>query len=730
MRNHFNHPPYRHTVLTSALLLALSAPVPAEYPSSFPISDGQAVEGQFIVKLKSGLESESVTSLQQEFQATTVEELPLIGAELWQVNGGISSEAVQQQALNDPRIEYIEPNYLVSSLATSDDPGILTTSEEPSPLATPNDPDFSKLWGLHNTGQTGGKADADIDAPEAWDIATGGTVTIAVIDTGVDYTHSDLLANMWKNTKEVAGNGIDDDGNGYVDDVYGYDFANKDGDPMDDNLHGTHCAGTIAGVGNNSKGVAGVNWKAKIMALKFLGGNGGGDVANAILAIQYAVKMGAKISSNSWGCVGCNSQALYDAIKAADAQGHLFIAAAGNDALDNDGSRVSYPSSYDLENIIAVAATDHLDNLAYFSNYGKTAVDLGAPGVDIYSTAPGKTYQTLSGTSMATPHVSGVAGLLKAFKPDLNHLAIRERLLATVDKVPALEGKSVTGGRLNAYNALNYNGTPTPPTPPRDGIQARFAAKVKGFCAILDGSASTPSSGGNIINYVWAIVKRVSSGSDTPNPGAKLTLCVKESGTYTVVLTIIDDKGATSATSLDVVFRLPRLGERASAIRNSRPIYTTARIDGGIKVFTADDSPDSAAPNDTPDQPPIESDYSDNVTQTLADEVDVRGELLVESSHVGQVVDIVVFAYATIPGVEETLLLYLDSNGVPQLWDGKPETLVAFRPNILLQNSTHPVEMYSGHFLAPGTLKIYLGYRLQDGTLITNSKTIDVDISP
>lgn len=710
MRNHFNHPPYRPTVLTTALLLALSSPIQADYPSSFPISDGQAVEGQFIVKLKSGLESESVTSLQQEFQATTVEELPLIGAELWQVNGGISSEAVKQQALNDPRIEYMEPNYLVST------------------LATPNDPDFPKLWGLDNTGQTGGKSDADIDAPEAWNIATGGTVTIAVIDTGVDYTHSDLLANMWKNTKEVAGNGIDDDGNGYVDDVYGYDFASKDGDPMDDNLHGTHCAGTIAGVGNNSKGVAGVNWKAKIMALKFLGGNGGGDVANAILAIQYAVKMGAKISSNSWGCVGCNSQALYDAIKAADAQGHLFIAAAGNDALDNDGSRVSYPSSYDLENIIAVAATDHLDNLAYFSNYGKTAVDLGAPGVDIYSTAPGKTYQTLSGTSMATPHVSGVAGLLKVFKPDLNHLAIRDRLLATVDKIPALDGKSVTGGRLNAYNALNSNGpNPPPPPPPPGGIQARFTAKVKGFCAILDGSASTPSSGGNIINYVWAIVKKFRP--DVPNPGAQVKLCVNESGTYTVALTVIDDKGAASATSLDVVFRLPRLGERASAIRNNRPIYTTARIDGGIKVLIADDSPDSSAPNDNADQPPIESDYSDNVTQTLADEVDVRGELLVESAHVDQVADIVVFAYATIPGVEETLLLYLDSNGIPQLWDGKPETLAAFKPQVQL-SAIHPVEMYSGHFLAPGTLKIYLGYRLQDGTLITNTKTIDADIAP
>ncbi|MDP7269578.1 MAG: S8 family peptidase, partial [Pirellulales bacterium] len=249
--------------------------------------------------------------------------------------------------------EYIQPNYTFTIDAT-----------------IPNDPNFANLWGLNNTGQSGGTADADIDAPEAWDIQTGTDILIGVIDTGIDYTHPDLVNNIWTNPGEIAGNGIDDDANGYVDDVHGYDFAYGDSDPMDGNGHGTHCAGTIAAQGNDSTGVAGINWDAQLMALKFLDDYGYGSTYNALLAVEYATMMGARITNNSWGGGGYDS-ALYDAIAAAGVANSLFVAAAGNASTNNDSS-AKYPASYDLDNIIAVASTDHNDAMSYFSNYGAT----------------------------------------------------------------------------------------------------------------------------------------------------------------------------------------------------------------------------------------------------------------------------------------------------------------------------------------------------------------------
>jgi subtilisin family serine protease len=261
-----------------------------------------------------------------------------------------------------------------------------------------------------------------------------------------------LANNIWTNPGEIAGDGIDNDGNGYVDDIHGYDFVNNDADPMDDNSHGTHVAGTIAAEGNNGTGVAGVNWSAQIMPLKFLDAGGWGDTFGAIQAVEYATMMGAKLTSNSWGGGGY-SQALYDAIAAAGDAGQLFVAAAGNSSSDND-TYPEYPASYDLDNIIAVAATDNNDQLAWFSNYGAASVDLGAPGVDIYSTFPGNSYGTLSGTAMATPHVSGVAALLWAQNPDMTPEQVKNRILASADPIPALEGHTVSGGRLNAFRAL------------------------------------------------------------------------------------------------------------------------------------------------------------------------------------------------------------------------------------------------------------------------------------
>src|SRR5262245_58691780 len=324
---------------------------------------------------------------------------PLFGG-LWeaQIRRGGTVEAALAALRGNPLVAYAEPDYVLHT------------------AVLPSDSQFSSLWGMNNTGQTGGTLDADIDAPEAWDLTTGSSSTIvAVIDTGVDYRHPDLAANMWVNASEIAGDRIDNDGNGFIDDVHGYDFINNDGDPLDDQGHGTHVAGTIGAVGNNGVGVAGVNWNVRIMALKFLGADGSGSTSDAIRALNYAVQMGARISNNSYGDAEF-SNAFRDAINAARLADHVFVAAAGNNGSNNDASPF-YPSSYDLANIISVAAIDHNDRPASFTNYGATTVDLAAPGVDIVSTTPNNTYSSFSGTSMASPHVAGVVGLVRGHHP-------------------------------------------------------------------------------------------------------------------------------------------------------------------------------------------------------------------------------------------------------------------------------------------------------------------------
>ena len=292
-----------------------------------------------------------------------------------------------------PGVEFAEPDFVVRA------------------DLTPNDPNFVSLYGLNNTGQSAGTADADIDAPEAWNVSTGsGAMVVAVIDTGVLYTHADLAGNMWNNPGEIPGDGIDGDGNGRIDDVFGFDFANNDANPIDDNGHGTHVAGTIGAVGNNGVGVVGVNWDVQIMALKFLGANGSGSTSAAVSCLNYAVAEGAKVSNNSWGGGGFSS-AMNTALNAAQAAGHIFVAAAGNNASNNDAI-ANYPSNYPQANVIAVASSTRTDTLSSFSNFGATQVDLAAPGSNILSTYGNGGYATLSGTSMATPHVAGATALV------------------------------------------------------------------------------------------------------------------------------------------------------------------------------------------------------------------------------------------------------------------------------------------------------------------------------
>lgn len=365
---------------------------------------------------------------------------------------GATAQDVAGWAGRAAGVSYVEPDFAIA------------------PSALPNDPSFSRLWGLHNIGQSGGVADADIDAPEAWDRTRGSrNVVVAVIDTGIDYSHPDLAANVWTNPGEVAGDGIDNDRNGYIDDVRGWDFANNDADPMDDNGHGTHVSGTIGAVGDNGVGVAGVNWQVSIMGLKFLSGSGSGSTSGAIAAINYATRMrrdfGINIvaTNNSWGGGGF-SAGLRDAIEAGGQAGILFVAAAGNDGRNNDAT-ASYPASYTSQSIISVAATDRSNALATFSNFGATGVDLAAPGVGIYSTTPGNNYAAYSGTSMATPHVTGTVALMAAANPQATAGQLRTAILATAAPTASLAGKVATGGLLNAQAAVNAITSATLPTP-------------------------------------------------------------------------------------------------------------------------------------------------------------------------------------------------------------------------------------------------------------------------
>lgn len=424
---------------------------------------------------------------------------------------GISVKNALEKLRKNPAILYAEPDYIVSK------------------AGVPNDARFDELWGMHNTGQTGGVDDADIDAPEAWDISTGSRdVVVGVIDTGVDYNHPDLTANMWVNPGEIAGDGIDNDNNGFIDDVHGINAITNSGDPMDDNGHGTHVSGTIGATGNDGVGVAGVNHNVSIIGCKFLDGNGDGSTSDALTCIDYFVDLknnhnvDVSTLNNSWGGGGF-SQALYDSITATSDANILFVAAAGNGGYDNDASP-SYPSSYDHDSVLAVAGTNHTDAMYTSSQYGLTSVDIAAPARNVLSTVPGGGYSSFTGTSMATPHVAGAAALVLSVNPELSAVELKELLMNSGDANPATEGKTVSGKRLNIHNAL-LDADPSPGftlkvTPNSNTIEVGETATYSfdvGSIADWDGEVSltlvSPLAGATL-------------STDTATPGTSFELTV------------------------------------------------------------------------------------------------------------------------------------------------------------------------------------------------------------
>lgn len=390
---------------------------------------------EYIVKLSNQADSTLMTDLASKFEAKSVRSITKKIGAFYVVDSDKNLSELQSLAASHSQVEYIEPNYTSYQL-----------------FSAPSDARFSEQWGLSN--QSG----PDIEALGAWELSQGSEdFVVAVVDTGINYNHEDLKRNLWKNEAEANGTeGVDDDGNGVVDDIYGYNAFNDSGDPMDGHSHGSHCAGVI-GADRNDIGIAGVMPKAKMMAIKIFSDNGRTSVEAIVRGIEYGINAGVKVMSNSWG--GSQfSQAISDAVKAASDADILFIAAAGNGnrwglGYDTDTNPV-YPAGYEHDSVVSVGAYKDSGVITRFSNFGKVSVDVFAPGQAILSTITGNDYKHYSGTSMATPHVAGIAGLVLAAYPELKATEVKSRLIEGVIADPAYADKSVAGGTISALKAL------------------------------------------------------------------------------------------------------------------------------------------------------------------------------------------------------------------------------------------------------------------------------------
>jgi thermitase len=405
---------------------------------------------EVLVRFRSGTTAEAINRITAQLNDEIEDRIESVdGLDVIEDEDGSSAEDVVAQYRALPEVEYAEANGTIT----------LDHDESGRKHMHANDEMFLRQWGLFNSGQNGGRAGADISAMRAWAVTTGSDqVVVAVLDSGVDYSHPDLANNIWTRPQIIKAYQDDDlTSDGPIDDVHGFNFVDDNDDPMDDNGHGTHCAGIIGAEGDNELGIAGVNWNVKIMPLRFMDADGTGTTKDAIEAINYVIDrkragVNVRIISASWGSTA-KSRALEDVIRRAFDEGILFMAAAGNSSSNNDQTP-HYPSSYNLGNVVSVAALDRNDQLASFSNYGVKSVHVAAPGQEILSTWLEHGFAEKKGTSMATPFVSGVAALILAQNPQMSVSDLRARLLKSVDALPALKGKVSSGGRINAAKAV------------------------------------------------------------------------------------------------------------------------------------------------------------------------------------------------------------------------------------------------------------------------------------
>jgi len=507
------------------------------------IQGQEAVANEVLVKFQTA----GLAAIPQVELAEDVDVVEAVGSgDVFLLHSRSKSAATMVAELaSRPGLAYVEPNYIVYA------------------IAIPNDPRFGELWGLRNTGQTiqgfSGTSGADISASSAWDVSTGSRANVVtVVDTGIDYTHPDLSANVWSApatfSVNIGGRSITCPAGSH-----GFNAITNTCDPADDNNHGSHVSGTVGAVGNNALGVVGVNWTASIMGSKFLDATGTGTTANAINAIEFAVQAklalgtgaNVRVLSNSWGG-GAFSQLLLDEINRANANDMLFVAAAGNDGLNNDATP-HYPSSYNAPNVVAVAATDNNDALATFSNFGANSVHLGAPGVDVLSTIIGGTYGYLSGTSMATPHVSGAAALVLS-RCALNTANLKTNILNNVDPISSLAGITVTGGRLNVNRAIRAcSGPPTPDF----SLSAAPPSQTVGPGGTTSYTGTVTPSGGFTGTVTFGVMGLPGGATAIFNPPSVTT-----SGSTTMTV-------STSTTTPTGTFRLTISGTSGSLTRTA-----------------------------------------------------------------------------------------------------------------------------------------------------------------